>query len=209
VAARKTKVFRAPVPAPALLKLDFGCGPHPREGFEGVDSRSFDGKVTHVLDLAAPADDAHLQFGMRFMRWPWGNESVAEAHASHFIEHLTGPQRIHFVNELYRVLVDGGTCQIIVPHWASCRAYGDLTHQWPPVSEFWFYYLSDEWRAANAPHNDGYHCNFAATWGYALRQDLLARNAETQQFAISNYKEAAQDIVATLTKVPRWVAPTT
>lgn len=181
-----TRKRLALVTPPALLKLDFGCGPHPREGFEGVDVRPFDGKVAHVVDLRKP--------------WPWADGSVAEAHASHFVEHLNAAERIHFCNELYRVLVPGGTCQIIVPHWASCRAYGDLTHQWPPVSEFWFYYLSAAWRAANAPHNDAYTCNFEATWGYSLHGSLTSRNVEYQQHALAFWKEAAQDIIATLTK---------
>lgn len=134
--------------------------------------------------------------------WPWPDESVAEANASHFVEHLTAPERIFFVNELFRVLVPAGRCQIVTPHWASCRAYGDLTHQWPPVSEFWFYYLLAAWRAVNAPHNDEYECDFDATWGYSMHPSLAPRNQEHQQFALSNYKEAAQDIVATLVKRP-------
>lgn len=137
---------------------------------------------------------------LRLTPWPWADSSVSEAHASHFLEHLTAPERILFVNELWRVLKPDATCQIIVPHWASCRAYGDLTHQWPPVSEFWFYYLSPVWRAANAPHNDAYVCHFDAQWGYALHPDLLVRGQDFQQFAVAHYKEAAQDLVATLTK---------
>lgn len=172
------------VKGPKLLKLDLGCGKSTREGFEGVDVRDFGQR--HRVDLRKG--------------WPWKDGSVEEAHTSHFVEHLTGEERIHFVNELYRVLIPGGKCQLIVPHWASCRAYGDLTHQWPPVSEFWFYYLSKEWREQNAPHNDGYECDFEATWGYSLQQNLAIRNQEFQQFALQNYKEAAQDIIATLTK---------
>lgn len=178
--------------AQALLKLDFGCGPNKREGFTGVDRTRFAG-VDQVVDLT--------QFP-----YPWEDNSITEAHASHFVEHLTASQRCGFVNELYRILVPGGTCQIIVPHWASCRAYGDPTHQWPPVSEFWFYYLSKEWRAANAPHTekptlpDGFDCDFQATWGYSLRGDLTVRSQEYQQMAVQNYKEVCQDIVATLTK---------
>lgn len=174
-----------------LLKLDFGCGPNPREGFQGVDRLDFEGKVAHVVDLT------HTP-------WPWPDNSVSDAHASHFVEHLTAPQRVAFCNELHRVLVPKGTCQLIVPHWASCRAYGDPTHQWPPVSEFWFYYLSRDWRAGNAPHTDrqhnpdGFSCHFDATWGYALRGDLHVRNQEFQQFAIANYKEVIQDVQATL-----------
>ena len=172
--------------APKPLKLDFGCGKNPRPEFEGVDVRDFGQPWT--VDLRS--------------RWPWKDGTVEEAHASHFLEHLTGPERIHFVNELYRVLQPGGKCQVITPHWASCRAYGDLTHQWPPVSEFWFYYLSAEWRKANAPHNDGYKCDFDATWGYALHPQIQPRNQEYQMHAVTFFKEAAQDLIATLTRRP-------
>lgn len=167
------------------MKLDLGCGPNKKEGFLGVDCRQFDGKVDVVHDLRQP--------------WPWEDGSIEEANSSHFVEHLTQNERIHFVNELYRVLKPGGKCLIVTPHWASCRAYGDLTHQWPPVSEFWFYYLSKEWRAANAPHNDGYTCDFEATWGYSFHPMLGVRNQEFQQFAMQFYKEACQDILCTLT----------
>ncbi len=176
--ARKLKAVEGPI------RLDLGCGRNPKEGFIGVDSRDFGQEITH--DLRNP--------------WPWKPDSVDEVHCSHFVEHLTGEQRIHFVNELYRVLKPGAKATLVVPHWASCRAYGDLTHQWPPVSEFWFYYLSKTWRETNAPHNDMYTCDFDATWGYALHQSLLTRNQEYQMHALSFFKEAAQDIIATLTK---------
>ena len=174
------------VEAVKLLKLDFGCGPNKREGFLGVDSRPFDGKVDVVCDLTKP--------------WQWKDNSVEEGHCSHFIEHLNAAERIHFVNELYRVLIPGGKCQVITPHWASSRAYGDLTHQWPPVSEFWFYYLDKNWRAQNAPHNDGYKCDFNVTWGYNLHPAIVSRNQEYQQHALQFSKEAAQDTIAMFVK---------
>lgn len=182
----KRKEKAAPLAPAEPLKLDLGCGPNKRAGFLGVDAIDFVG-VDEVVDL-------------RKAPWPWADGSVGEAHASHFVEHLTAAERITFCNELYRVLVPGGTCQIIVPHWNSCRAYGDLTHQWPPVSEFWFYYLNKEWRAANAPHNVDYTCDFHATWGYSMRPDLMVRNEEFRQFAMANYKEVCQDLIATITK---------
>ena len=187
--------LRAPM---APLKLDFGCGPHKREGFNGVDAIAFPG-VDFVVDLTKTP-------------WPWDNNSVAEAHASHFIEHLTALQRVAFCNEIDRILVPGGKCSIVVPHWASCRAYGDPTHQWPPVSEFWFYYLSREWRTANAPHTDaehlkgGFSCDLHVGWGYSLRDDVLVRAQEYQQFAIQNYKEVCLDTLATLTKPDKAVS---
>jgi SAM-dependent methyltransferase len=174
------------VESTTLLKLDLGCGKNKREGFLGVDSRQFDGKVDVVHDLTTP--------------WPWADGSVEEAHCSHFIEHLTGPQRVHFVNELYRVLIPGGKATVVTPHWASNRAYGDMTHKWPPVSEMWFYYLDKDWRAQNAPHNDFYTCNFNCTWGYSLHPQIQMKAQEAQGFAMQFYKEAAQDMICTMTK---------
>lgn len=174
------------VDPPALLKLDFGCGKNKREGFIGVDCHAFEG-VDQVHDLRTP--------------WPWEDESVEEAHASHFVEHLEPMERVHFVNELYRVLIPGGKAQIITPHWSSCRAYGDLTHKWPPVSEFWWYYLSKEWRDVNAPHNDFYTCDFQhTTWGFSLHPAVAPRNQEYQTHATLFFKEACQDMITTLTK---------
>lgn len=192
---KKSLVADVPPVISATIKLDFGCGPNKKDGFLGVDIIGFKG-VDFVVDVGSA-------------KWPWADNSVSEAHASHFLEHLTNLndkwERVHFFNELYRVMEKGAKCTLIFPHWASNRYYGDPTHK-EPFSEMGFYYLSREWRAGNASHTDigfnvnGYDCNFIATWGYALRQDLHTRNAEYQQYALANFKEAAQDIIATITK---------
>lgn len=169
-----------------MVKVDVGCGTKKKEGYIGVDILKFDG-VDIVMDAGKDP-------------WPWKDGEVDEIHCSHFVEHLTAEQRVHFVNEAHRVLKPKGTCLVIVPHWASLRAYGDLTHQWPPVSEMWFYYLNKEWREREAPHNNMYTCDFDATWGYGLDPALAARNQEYQQYAAQWFKNACSDIVATLTK---------
>ena len=177
------------------MKIDLGCGKNKKEGFIGVDQYLMEG-VDVVLDIGTDP-------------WPWEDNSVDEAHCSHFLEHLTNLegkwQRIHFFNELYRVLKPGATCAIIIPHWASTRYYGDPTHK-EPFSEMGYYYLSKEWRKTQAPHTDkefnknGYTCDFEATWGYSMNQALTTRNQEYQQHALQFFKEAAQDTVCTLTK---------
>lgn len=175
------------------LRLDLGCGPNKKTNFTGVDVIRFP-NVDAVIDLA------------KVEKWPWEDNSVEEAHCSHFLEHLDAMERVHFMNELYRVLKPGAKCQVIVPHWASCRAYGDPTHKWPPVSEFYWYYLKKEWRMGNAPHTDAQHmkggftCNFDVTWGYSLHPELISRNQEYQQHAMNFFKESCQDTIATLTK---------
>lgn len=174
------------------MKLDLGCGKNKKEGFIGCDQYAMEG-VDKVFNIGAEA-------------WPFENDSVDEINASHFLEHLTQNQRAHFMNEAYRVMKAGAKATIITPHWASNRAYGDITHQWPAVSEMFFYYLKQEWRDTQAPHTDkkwnkdGFSCNFDATWGYSFGGELQTRNAEYVQFALQNYKEAAQDLYATLIK---------
>lgn len=168
-----------------LLRLDFGCGPNKKEGFVGVDSIKFKG-VDVVFDLSKG-------------RWPWKDNSVDEVHASHFLEHLTGKERIVFFNEMFRVLKKGSGALITVPHWSSGRAYGDVTHQWPPVVEFFWYYLDKDWRTQNAPHCP-FTCDFSVTWGYSISPEFQVKNQEQQNFGVSHYREVAQDMIATAVK---------
>lgn len=185
--AKKT----APIAGP--LQIDIGCGPNKKDGYVGLDQYAFAG-VDHVLDLGSE-------------RWPFEDGSVDTAHASHFVEHLNPQQRCHFYNELWRVLKVGGQATIIVPHWGSTRAYGDPTHAWPPVSEMSFYYLDRKWRETQAPHTDakylswGFSCHFQVGWGYTPAVAIRSRNVEYQQYAINHLLNAADDAVATLTKL--------
>ena len=198
--------------AKPLLKLDIGCGKNKKPGFHGVDSIAFDG-VDTVLNVvkrvgvrSKPADDPLADTLYEYIKWPYEDNSVEEIHMSHALEHFDQFERAHIFNEMHRVLIKGGKALITVPHWASNRAYGDFTHKWPAVSEMTFYYLNKDWRAGNAPHNDGQYvphlltCDFDATWGYSMHPTLTTRNSEYQQHALTFWKEAAQDLIATLTR---------
>lgn len=118
----KGSVLRAiELPDPTLvvepsppIKLDIGCGKTTPEGWVGIDAIDFGQK--HVLDVR---------------KVPYQDDSVDEVRSSHFVEHLTGAERIHFFNELYRVMKNGATAQIVTPNWSHSCAYGDPTHQWP------------------------------------------------------------------------------
>lgn len=180
---------------PQPLKLDFGCGPNKREGFLGVDRYAFDGKVDHVMDVCAGA-------------WPWETSSVDEVWSSHFVEHLDQVERCHFFNELWRVLKPGAQATIVVPHWSNARAYGDPTHKWPAISEWFFLYLNKPWRDANAPHADkanwplGYDCNFdggAVTTVDPNHPELKGKHVDVQNYATRNFINVNVDAYATLT----------
>ena len=169
---------------PAPLKLDLGCGPNKQPGYIGVDRIDFVG-VDVVHDLRTP--------------WPWADGSVSEVFSSHFYEHLTNPERVHFLNELHRVLVPGGKATIIAPHWSNACAYGDPTHQWPPVTEWAALYWNQAWRAANAPHAD-YACDFDTVTGFGFDSRIQSWNQERQMFGLAHHLNAARDIHFTLTK---------
>jgi predicted SAM-dependent methyltransferase len=167
------------------MKLDFGCGPNCREGFEGVDITAFNDKVKHVLDLRKPL--------------PFEDNSVDEASSSHFVEHLTGNERVGFFNELYRVLKPKAAALIITPNWAHACAYGDPTHQWPPMSSWYPLYLNKDWRDKNAPHVP-FTCDFDFSAGGSWDDALQHRNMEYKNFAMSHHTNAMRDLSVTLIK---------
>ena len=184
-------------PEPKLIRIDLGCGGKKRgEDWIGCDQYKMPG-VDRIFDIGSA-------------KWPFKDGSVEEAHSSHFIEHLTNLggkwERVHFFNELYRVLRNGAKTTLVFPHWCSQRYYGDPTHK-EPFSEFGFYYVSKAWRLSDAPHTDvtwnqdGYDCDFQATWGYSIHPQIQARNQEYQQEALLWKKDAALDIIATLVKL--------
>lgn len=118
------------------LRLDLGCGLHPKDGFEGVDL--FSEEATHKVDL------------FKFP-WPWADESVGALSSSHFLEHvpadfvqekdvlpLTETNRKQYLgqdflfavmDECWRILSPGALFFIAVPNARSDGAFQDPTHR--------------------------------------------------------------------------------
>lgn len=192
VTKKPRKKVVQPVEEQGPIRLDLGCGKRKvqaiqgQEPFIGVDCIAFEG-VDVVHDL-------------RVTPWPWKDNSVDEVFSSHFLEHLTGEERIIFFNELYRVMKVGGKALIVTPIWSHSCAYGDPTHKYPPPSEWYADYLNEAWREVNAPHV-GYTCNFEKVIGYGMEQWLLYRAEDQRQFALGHYVNAARDLHVTLNKL--------
>ena len=74
------------------------------------------------VDLLPPAD----QIADLRETWPWVDSSVDLVRAHDIIEHL--PDKIHTMNELWRVLCPGGRAEIVVPTTDGPGAWQDPTH---------------------------------------------------------------------------------
>ncbi len=181
--------FTEPTAESTLLKLDLGCGrgANTPDGFEKIDLHKSPG--VRQVDLRG--------------KWPWKSNTVDEAQANYLLHCLTMPERVHFANELYRVLKPGAKCMVIAPHWCAARAYSDPTAQWPPIAEGWFPWLNRAWRdAQGVADGSDLVCDFDIGLGYSdLHPALQSRNQEYVQHAFTFWKEAAQSLVATLTKL--------
>lgn len=179
-------------------KLDLGCGQVPREGFTGVDIVKT-GKAVIACNL---------------MQFPWVDSedsgfatgSVEEVHCSHFFEHVPGPLRMAFMDELYRVLKDNAKATFITPYYSSMRAVQDPTHAWPPICEATYLYFNKSWRDANKLDHYPVSCDFDFTYGYAIDPTWAVRAHDAQAFGLKHYMNTAGDIQVTLTKRPRLAA---
>jgi SAM-dependent methyltransferase len=89
--------------------LNLGCCDRRIGGFIGVDICP---PADIIADLSKP--------------WPWADGSVEHILAYDIIEHL--PDKIHTMNELWRVLQPGGTVEIDVPTTEGRGAWQDPTH---------------------------------------------------------------------------------
>jgi hypothetical protein len=168
------------------VKLDLGCGANKREGFTGVD-----------VSAECGADIVH---DLKVTPWPFETASVDEINCSHFFEHLTGPERITFMDEMHRVMKPGTKATFITPDCDSHRAIQDPTHAWPPVCPESYLYFNKQWRDQNKLSHYKINCDFDFGYGYSLDPDVAVRTAEFQQFALKHYRNHSADLVVTLTK---------
>lgn len=179
-----------PVEAPLMKKLDLGCGNNKTEGFIGVDiCKTEAADVVHDLKMAP---------------WPFEDESIDEARANHFFEHLEPKERITFMNELHRVLKKGAGCLFVTPRGLD-RQMQDFTHKWPPVVEASYLYFDQDWLKANKLDHyievNGIQCNFdVRPINVSVSQEFLTKCDEHKLFAARYYTNAAVDMVVLMVK---------
>jgi len=142
--------FAPDLARPPMTKLNLGCCDRLLPGYVNVDSHG--GPGVQVADLREP--------------WPWDDGTVEAILAQDIIEHL--PDKIHTMNEIYRVLRPGGRAEIAVPTTDGPGAFQDPTH----VS-FWnrrsFLYYED---------GNPYRERFAERYGIGARFSTVAERIE-------------------------------
>ena len=119
-------------------RLNLGCADDIKKGYLNVDVHPYNQHVA-VVDLR--------------QEWPWDDSSVSEILAFDIIEHL--PDKIHTMNEMWRVLRPKGLVHITVPSTEGPGAFQDPTH----VS-FWNE-RSFEYYKRNSPYRE----RFAEAYG--------------------------------------------
>jgi SAM-dependent methyltransferase len=179
-----------PVEAPPQKKLDLACGAVKVEGFLGVDIVQAEG-VDVVHDL-------------RQAPWPFEDDSIDEARCSHFFEHLDGPERITFMNELYRVLKKGAGCLFTTPRGFD-RQVQDFSHKWPPVVEASYYYFNNDFYKMNKMEHyiplHGIKCDFEIRpMQCSVTPEFALKSEEHKLFAMRNYTNAAVDLIVLVVK---------
>ena len=110
------------------IKLDIAGGGNPQPGFVNIDIRKSP-KVDIVHDLET-------------FPWPLPNECCSLAVASHIVEHID-PHKfifIKFMNEIWRIMKDGGQLMIATPYAGSVGYFQDPTHCNPCNEATWFYF---------------------------------------------------------------------
>lgn len=181
---------------PELLKLNLASGAARMDGFINVDIRK-EVKPDVIFDLASDK------------RWPWKDESVEFVRCGHFFHLLASEQRIHFLNELWRVLktnhpfnAQGAKAEIVTPHWASASAYVH-PHSKTPVSEASYAITNKKWRKDNDYDYFGINSNFRFMPGYgAIHPDYTGRNEEFLFDKLNHCTNAASELWMNLFKMP-------
>lgn len=198
---------------PVTRKLDLACGQRPRDGYEGVDIWP---GAQHVVNLQE-------------YPWPFADESVAELHCSHYIEHIpmgyirvinaasgaaycmtelalghpdTKDTLFAFFDECWRILVPDGWLHIVVPCHRSDRAFQDPTHR-RFITANTFAYMSQDWRRANGLDHYNVNCNFVGTCNPIVDSAMNLRHPEAAQQIMRERWNTILDWTADMQKKPR------
>jgi SAM-dependent methyltransferase len=108
------------------IRLDIGCGGNCTPNWVGMDIRPIEGiDIVHDVQI---------------FPWPIPDNIVLQAICSHLWEHIEPKNRIKFMDEIWRVMKNGGQLLLSAPYASSFGASQDPTH-YPCPNEATFTYF--------------------------------------------------------------------
>jgi len=113
-----------------LIKLNLGCGRNKVEGYENIDIDPTV-KPDMLFDIVNNGLTA------------WDDNSVDEIRAQDFLEHIPLGKTIFVIDEIYRVLKDGGRFEHFTPSTDGRGAFSDPMHLSFWNINSWFYFCPD------------------------------------------------------------------
>ena len=96
------------------MKIYLGAGKDSKEGFVNVDRHPFPG-VDYICDIAKE-------------KLPFEDNSVEYVYTQDFMEHIPPESKIFVINEIWRVLKNGGKMEHYIPNAGSRNDFGSPTH---------------------------------------------------------------------------------
>jgi len=94
-----------------MLRVDIGCGFHPKAGYVGLDKRNCG--QTYQCDIEVE-------------NLPFRDNSVDAIYCYYVLEHIHN--LVHVMDEMWRVLKPGAILEVAVPHFLCRNAWIDPTH---------------------------------------------------------------------------------
>lgn len=188
-----------------LIFLDLGCGQNKSSEeslFQnGLIKEEDKGKVKIIGIDNQQIQGVDLVWDLTQFPYPFKDNSVDGAFSSHFVEHLDGPQRIQFYNEMYRILKMGGKMRHIHPYYKSSRAVQDPTHKFPSICEESYLYWDKNWREANKLGHYLGTCDYEFSIYYTFMDNTwMTKNEETRNHAIRHFFNVVADMIVDMKK---------
>ena len=136
------------------------------------------------------------------VKWHVADNTVDRATVQCTLEYLSGRERIHFFNELWRVLKPEAKATLYLPYWSSPNGVADPYLQWPPITELSLYYLaSQEFRDRNKLKYTDIHANFHINYGYSYNPNFHIRHDQSRTYHVEHSIGVVRELVVTLTKI--------
>lgn len=96
-----------------MKKIELGCGKTKHEGYIGLDAYRFEG-----VDIVWNASE----------KLPFEDSEVDYIYSQDFLEHIKPESKVPLINEIWRVLKNGGQMEHYVPNAGSRNDFGSPSH---------------------------------------------------------------------------------